>query len=142
MASSIHQSSRGHLKRFESHCLALSHSVKRVSSTRSSLVERTFTANFAFSFMTSPRMLKFQEILQLSKISHIPYSNEMNKTHDKKKVEQSYPRNRPWKPIGLQDVKDSTLSRQSAHKLTARYRLLIAVLTVQFVPHRKHTPSP
>jgi hypothetical protein len=24
----------------------------------------------------------------------------------------------------------------------ARYWLLVAVLTVQFVPHRKHTPSP
>jgi hypothetical protein len=28
----------------------------------------------------------------------------------------SYPRNRPWKPIGLWDVKDPTLSRQSAHR--------------------------
>jgi hypothetical protein len=27
-------------------------------------------------------------------------------------------------------------------QLTARYWLLVAVLTVQFVPHRKHTPSP
>jgi hypothetical protein len=26
----------------------------------------------------------------------------------------SYPRNRPWRPIGLWDVKDPTLSRQSA----------------------------
>jgi hypothetical protein len=35
-------------------------------------------------------------------------------------------------------------SRQSAigSQLTARYWLLVAVLTVQFVPHRKHTPSP
>jgi hypothetical protein len=28
----------------------------------------------------------------------------------------SYPRNRPWRPIGLWDVKDPTLSRQSAHR--------------------------
>jgi hypothetical protein len=28
---------------------------------------------------------------------------------------ESYPRNRPWRPIGLWDVKDPTLSRQSAH---------------------------
>jgi hypothetical protein len=28
---------------------------------------------------------------------------------------KSYPRNRPWRPIGLWDVKDPTLSRQSAH---------------------------
>jgi hypothetical protein len=28
---------------------------------------------------------------------------------------QSYPRNGPWRPIGLWDVKDPTLSRQSAH---------------------------
>jgi hypothetical protein len=27
-------------------------------------------------------------------------------------------------------------------QLTARYWLLVAVHTVQFVPHRKHTPSP
>jgi hypothetical protein len=27
----------------------------------------------------------------------------------------SNPRNRPWRPIGLWDVKDPTLSRQSAH---------------------------
>jgi hypothetical protein len=27
---------------------------------------------------------------------------------------ESYPRNRPWSPIGLWDVKDPTLSRQSA----------------------------
>jgi hypothetical protein len=30
----------------------------------------------------------------------------------KKKI---FPRNRPWRPIGLWDVKDPTLSRQSAH---------------------------
>jgi hypothetical protein len=29
---------------------------------------------------------------------------------------KSYPRNRPWRPIGLGDVKDPTLSRQSAHR--------------------------
>jgi hypothetical protein len=40
------------------------------------------------------------------------------------------------KVIPVTDVKDPTLSR-----LTARYWLLVAVLTVQFVPHRKHTPS-
>jgi hypothetical protein len=28
---------------------------------------------------------------------------------------QSCPFNRPWRPIGLWDVKDPTLSRQSAH---------------------------
>jgi myosin heavy subunit len=27
-------------------------------------------------------------------------------------------------------------------QLTARYWIRVAVLTVQFVPHRKHTPSP
>jgi hypothetical protein len=27
----------------------------------------------------------------------------------------SYPHNRPWRPRGLWDVKDLTLSRQSAH---------------------------
>jgi hypothetical protein len=26
-----------------------------------------------------------------------------------------YPRNRPWRPIELRDVKDPTVSRQSAH---------------------------
>jgi hypothetical protein len=28
----------------------------------------------------------------------------------------SHPRNRPWRPIGLWDVKDPTLSRQSGHR--------------------------
>jgi translation initiation factor 2 alpha subunit (eIF-2alpha) len=28
---------------------------------------------------------------------------------------KSYPHNRPWRPIGLWDVKDPTLSKQSAH---------------------------
>jgi hypothetical protein len=32
------------------------------------------------------------------------------------KVNQSYPRNRPWRPIRLWDVKDPTLPRQSAHR--------------------------
>jgi hypothetical protein len=27
-----------------------------------------------------------------------------------------YPRNRPWRPVGLSDVKDPTLSRESAHR--------------------------
>jgi hypothetical protein len=31
------------------------------------------------------------------------------------KVKLSYPCNRPWRPIALWDVKDPTLSRQSAH---------------------------
>jgi hypothetical protein len=31
-------------------------------------------------------------------------------------IKWSYPRNRPWRPIGLWDVKDPTLSRQSAHR--------------------------
>jgi hypothetical protein len=31
------------------------------------------------------------------------------------KVKCSYPRNRPWSPIGLSDVEDPILSRQSAH---------------------------
>jgi hypothetical protein len=34
--------------------------------------------------------------------------------HSKKK--KSYPSNRPWRPIRLWDVKDPTLSRQSAHR--------------------------
>jgi hypothetical protein len=35
---------------------------------------------------------------------------------NKEQVEKkSYPCNRPWRPIGLWDVKDPTLSRQSAH---------------------------
>jgi hypothetical protein len=29
---------------------------------------------------------------------------------------KSYPRNRPWRPIRLWDVKDRTLSRQSGHR--------------------------
>jgi hypothetical protein len=32
------------------------------------------------------------------------------------KRKRSYPRNIPWRPIGLWDVKDPTLSRQSAHR--------------------------
>jgi hypothetical protein len=33
-----------------------------------------------------------------------------------KTLEKNYPRNRPWRPIGLWDVKGPTLSRQSAHR--------------------------
>jgi hypothetical protein len=36
----------------------------------------------------------------------------------------------------------SYLVRKLVSQLTARYWLLVAVLTVQFVPHRKHTLSP
>jgi hypothetical protein len=32
-------------------------------------------------------------------------------------------------------------SKAVGSQLTAKYWLLVAVLTVQFVPHRKHTPS-
>jgi hypothetical protein len=32
------------------------------------------------------------------------------------KVEVKLSRNRPWRPIGLGDGKDPTLSRQSAHR--------------------------
>jgi hypothetical protein len=53
-------------------------------------------------------------------------------------IKQSYPRNRPWRPIGLWDVKVPTLF---GSQLTARYWLLVAVFTVQFIPHRKHIPS-
>jgi hypothetical protein len=35
--------------------------------------------------------------------------------YSKSKVKVNLPRNRPWRPIGLWDVKDPTLSRQSAH---------------------------
>jgi hypothetical protein len=31
-------------------------------------------------------------------------------------IKETYPRNRLWRPIGLWDVKDFTLSRQSAHR--------------------------
>jgi hypothetical protein len=30
----------------------------------------------------------------------------------------SYPRNRPWRSMGLLDVQDPTLSSQSAHRLS------------------------
>jgi hypothetical protein len=33
----------------------------------------------------------------------------------KVKVKVKLSRNRPWRPIGLRDVEDPTLSRQSAH---------------------------
>jgi hypothetical protein len=33
-----------------------------------------------------------------------------------KNVRYSYSRNKPWRPIGLWDVKDPTLSRQSAYR--------------------------
>jgi hypothetical protein len=31
-------------------------------------------------------------------------------------VQKNYPRNRLWRPMGLWDAKDPTLSRQSAHR--------------------------
>jgi hypothetical protein len=33
-----------------------------------------------------------------------------------KSKKRSYPRSRPWRPTGLRDVEDPTLSRQSAHR--------------------------
>jgi hypothetical protein len=36
--------------------------------------------------------------------------------HTVSKVKVKLSRNRPWRPIGLWDVKDPTLSRQSAHR--------------------------
>jgi hypothetical protein len=36
-----------------------------------------------------------------------------------RRIIKSYPRNRPWRPIGLRDVKDPTLSSQSAHKVVS-----------------------
>jgi hypothetical protein len=40
------------------------------------------------------------------------------------------------------DVKGFHIVQAIGSQLTARYWLLVAVLTVQFVPHRKHIPSP
>jgi hypothetical protein len=37
------------------------------------------------------------------------------RTQSRIKVKKSYPRNREWRPTGSRDVKDRTLSRQSAH---------------------------
>jgi hypothetical protein len=36
--------------------------------------------------------------------------------HEIRKVKVKQSHNRPWRPIGLRDVKDPTLSRQSAHR--------------------------
>jgi hypothetical protein len=38
------------------------------------------------------------------------------KTCSLPQMQKSYPRNRPWRPTGLRDVKDPTLFRQSAHR--------------------------
>jgi hypothetical protein len=37
-------------------------------------------------------------------------------TKYKRQKKKSYPRYRPWRPIGLFDTEDPTLSRQSAHR--------------------------
>jgi hypothetical protein len=42
-----------------------------------------------------------------------------------------------WEMLRIPHCLDSRLT---VNCLTARYWLLVAVLTVQFVPHRKHTP--
>jgi hypothetical protein len=43
------------------------------------------------------------------------YQVKTTKITDKAKVKKKiYPRNRPWRPVALWDVKDPTLSRQSA----------------------------
>jgi hypothetical protein len=63
---------------------------------------------------------------------YITYTNtEWLKRRVPSKVKLS--RNRPLRPLGLGDV------RTIGSQLTARYWLLVAALTVQFVPHRKHT---
>jgi hypothetical protein len=51
----------------------------------------------------------------------LTYADDVNLLGDnidtiKKNSKVKLSRNRPWRPIGLQDVKDPTLSRQSAHR--------------------------
>jgi hypothetical protein len=44
--------------------------------------------------------------------------------------------------IHSKDELHSKKKETDSNGKAARYWLLVAVLTVQFVPHRKHTPSP
>jgi hypothetical protein len=51
-------------------------------------------------------------------------------------VKRSYPCNRPWRPIGMWDVEDSTLSRQSADRwllsaLRAEHALFATIISVR-----------
>jgi hypothetical protein len=52
------------------------------------------------------------------------YSHALQSDVKEKRKNESYPRNGPWRPIGLSDVKDPTLSRQSAHKMVVRLSTL------------------
>jgi hypothetical protein len=66
--------------------------------------------NGLFSWIFSFRMFAWTHIFPMLET----YSSNFNIIHPNNIV--SYSRNRPWTPLGLRDVKDATLSRQSAHR--------------------------
>jgi hypothetical protein len=45
---------------------------------------------------------------------------EINLYSEVSKIKEGYPRNKPWRSMGLWDVKDPTLSIQSAHRWRQR----------------------
>jgi hypothetical protein len=75
-----------------------------VCSSISMYIQFTFCVTHSSQLNT----IKYNRIKNLRCVVH-----SYNKKNKKIK---SYPRNRPWRPVGLWDVKDPTLSRQSAHR--------------------------
>jgi hypothetical protein len=71
---------------------------------------------YVLSFMIYPYIYIYMYIHTYIYICVYPYTYaDMYNVSLKLSKKYSYPRNRPWRPIGLWDVKNSTLSRQSAH---------------------------
>jgi hypothetical protein len=67
-------------------------------------------SDYRFFFIIVEKIYKLVVVVRMKCQDH--YELLIRKGEVKLK---SYPHNRPWRPIGLRDVKDPTLSRQSVH---------------------------
>jgi hypothetical protein len=71
----------------------------------------------AIMYIILPNSSKYRILRSRVEITSLPLmvTSFLSLLHEQFKIKNIYPRNRPWRPIGLRDVEDPTLSRQSAH---------------------------
>jgi hypothetical protein len=79
---------------------------------RVALVRTDVSEELSASFIRVTRICEIRTTLAVTSNRRTLRRN----TYTNVKKSGSYPRNRPWRPIGLRDVEDPTLSRQSAHR--------------------------
>jgi hypothetical protein len=100
------------------------------SETETSVWASDFTF---YAFLLSNKKTQFKLYICLRSSGHFENSTRhakvCYKVNDKR---ESYPYNRPWRPVGLWDVKVPTFSRQSAHRWQwglppGRFLVLISV---------------